>query len=193
MAGLLDSEQKNESQVLRNVLVIAAVLVVAAAVAFFVFYHHENHAEVEAVGVRTLVMPLHLKYGHVGEVVGEDQVEDLTYVVAVLRLSDHTDAPLFIKDIAGNFTTADGGNVEGHRVAERDFEKLYSLVPQLKPVVASAGKPMLPEQTIAKGATAEGYVIYQYSAPQSAWDQRKTASARIDFYHQDSITVALAK
>lgn len=193
MAGLLDSERENESRVVRNLLVIAAVLVAVAGAAFGIFYHHENHAAVEAEGVRTTMLPLHLKYGHVGEVVGEDQTEDLMYVVAVLRVKDRTDAPLFVKDIAGSFVTADGATVEGHRVPVRDYERLYSVVPQLKPIAEAAGKPLQPEQTVAKGETAEGYVVLQFSAPASAWEKRSGASARVDFYHQDSVTVALAK
>lgn len=193
MAGLLETDVQDERHVVRNLLVIAAVLVAVAVAAFGIFYHHENHAEVEAEGVRTLVVPLHLKYAHMGEVVGEDQTEDLMYVVAVLRVKDRTGAPLFIKDIAGNFVTSDGATVEGHRVAERDVERLYSVVPQLRPVAESAGRPMYPEQTIAKGETAEGYVVFQYSAPKTAWDARQSSSARIDFYKQDSVSVVMPK
>ena len=74
------------------------------------------------------------------------------------------------------------------------MDRLLTAVPQLKPVLAAAGgKPLQPEQTIAPNTTAEGYVVFQYSFPQKLWETRKEASVTLDFYHQNSLRIAVPK
>lgn len=194
MADLLASSQPPPSHTVRNLLLIALVLVLAAGAGFAFFYRHENHADAEGQIVRVLTLPLHTKYAHIRDTVGADTEEDTFYVVAVVRVQDRSDAPLFVKDIVGDLRVEDGTLTAGTRVKTQDMDRLLTAVPQLKPVIAAAGvKPLQPEQQIAPNTATEGYVVFQYPFVKTLWDRRQAASMRLDFYHQDSLQMSVPK
>jgi len=64
---------------------------------------------------------------------------------------------------------------------------------RLSQLVPLAGPPLLRETIIQPGAQLDGMVILHYALAQADWDQRKSASVTIDFYHQDSVTAPIPK
>lgn len=195
MADLLSSpqEQGNTRKLLLTGLVVALVL----AAAFGIFYHHENRASIEATATRVLTLPLHTTYrspkGSVGAV-GPDETEDSIYIVPLLRVKNVSDVPLFIKDVTSSLTLGDGRGNPGRLIGARDRERLQQLVPGIAPLLKQANLPPFdPELQIAPNSTAEGYAIFLYTMPSTEWDKRQNATVRLDFYHQDAITIPLPK
>ncbi len=196
MADLLSSQQ--ESSNLRKLLLIGLVVAAVLAAAFLVFYHHENHAPLEATATKVLTLPLHTVYS--GRVKGEvgaiapDQTEDSLYIVPLLRIHNRSDVPLFLKDITSTVTLGDGRDDPGRLIGARDRARLQQLVPGITPLLKQANLPALdPEAQIAPNATAEGYAIFLYAMPSTEWDHRQAGTVRIDFYHQDAVTIPLPK
>lgn len=193
MADLFNPDHSDENSTTRTLGVSALFLVTLAAVVFGFFYHHENHAPVELTSVRTLVLPVHTTYTHTGKTAGGPEGgEDTTYVVALLHVRDHSNVPLFIKDVTGSLHLQDGTAAPFTRIKARDLDRLLTIVPTLKPVLAQASnEPLQLEQTIAAGASADGYVLFQFAGPQQVWNTRKDASLTVDFYHQNAVTTTV--
>jgi hypothetical protein len=123
-------------------------------------------------------------------VIGEDQAEDDLYVFATVRIKDDLKLPLFLSDFTGTLTGPDGTLTTASAIQKNDLAGLFVTFPALKPL---AGPPLLRETAIQPGQTAEGMVLLHFLAPQATWDQRKSATVTIAFYHQDPITVDLPK
>ncbi len=195
MAEFLSSTQEPSN--LRKVLITGLIVAAALAAVFGIFYHHENHAPLEATATRVLTLPLHTVYGQSkgsAAIVGAGETEDSIYIVPLLRIQNRSDVPLFLKDITSSVTLGDGRENPGRRIGARDRDRLQQLVPGIAPLLKQASLPALdPEQQVAPNATAEGYAIFLYSMPSTEWDKRQAASVRLDFYHQDAVTIPLPK
>ena len=181
----------------RKLLLIGLFVALGIAGAFGIFYHHEDHAPMQATATRVLTLPLHTVYGQArgdASTMSGPETEDSIYVIPLLRVKNTTDVPLFIKDVVGSVTLNDGRDNPGRRIGVRDRERLQQMVPGIAPLLRQANLPALdPEQQIAPNSTAEGYAIFLYTMPSTEWDKRQSASVRLDFYHQDAVTIPLPK
>jgi hypothetical protein len=173
--------------------VMIALVILAALGGWFakVYLHKEVTGAVDRVGL----FPVHVEYKRgSGMLVGENQSEDVTYVIANVALTDHTEVPLFVKDIKGSFTMEDGTVMQADAIEKVDLPRLAAMYPKMQPAVDSTGPvPLQSLPSVAPGATAGGYVIFAYNVPQAVWDKRKAADVSLDFYHQDRVTLALPK
>lgn len=173
--------------------VLIALVLLAAGGAWFakVYLHKEVTGTADRVGV----FPVHSVFTRGGGIlVGENQTEDVTYVVPNVVLTDHTEVPLFVKSISGSFTMEDGTVMQATAIEKSDLPRLAAMFPAMKPAIDKAGPtPLQALPSIAPGATAGGYVVFAYNVPQAIWDKRKSSDVSIDFYHQDRVTLALPK
>jgi hypothetical protein len=173
--------------------ILLAILVLAAGGAWFakVYLHPEVTGSVDKVAL----FPVHSVFKRpAGTVVGEDQMEDALYVIANVNLKDHTEVPLFIKSLDGTFTTDDGLEVHASAIEKADLPRLAAMFPKMKAAVDAAGSaPLLRESSIPTGGSGSGYVIFVYNVPQPIWEKRKAATVKIDFYHQDPVTLQIPK
>ena len=173
--------------------VLIALVLLAAGGAWFakVYLHKEVTGKVDRVGV----FPVHRVFTRgTGILVGENQTEDVTYVIPNVSLTDHTEVPLFVKSISGSFTMEDGSVMQAQAIEQADLPRLAAMFPKMKPAVDTAGAtPLQALPSIAPGATAGGYVVFAYNVPQAIWDKRKSSDVSIDFYHQDRVTLPLPK
>jgi hypothetical protein len=179
----------------RGMLVPVALALVVLAVlgGWFakVYLHKEVTGKVDRVGI----FPVHVEYQRgSGMLVGENQTEDATYVIANVSLTDHTEVPLFVKDIKGSFTMEDGTVMQATAIEKVDLPRLAAMYPKMRPAVDATGPaPLQSLPSVAPGTTAGGYVIFAYNVPKAVWDKRKAADVSLDFYHQDPVTLALPK
>jgi len=179
----------------RNMLVPILVAIVLLAVGGAWFAKVYLHPEVTATAGQLQTFEYTAKYQRGGGVlVGQDQQEVVTYVIADIALKDNTEVPLFLKTIDGSLTMEDGTVMTASAIEKADLPRLAAMFPDMKPKVdAVAPAPLLRESTIAPGATNHGYVIFAYNVPQAVWDKRKAADVTITFYHQDTVKVSLPK
>ena len=175
----------------RNFLVPAliAVVILAAGVTFFLKRMPVRIADVSVT--HTAIVPTQAIYANQSKVVGtKDQTENNLYVLTTVRIDNHLKVPLFINDITGILTQPDDSIFDTSAIEKNDLPNLYTTFPKIKPL---AGDPLLRETTIDPGGHAEGMVILSFPIDESAWNQRKSASISITFYHQGSVTVEIPR
>lgn len=179
----------------RNFLVPAILvsLIIAAAFALIYFFTPHRVADVQVTQVSDVAKHFSLAGPTVGgvRVIGaSDIAEDDLYVLATVRIHDDLKLPLFIKDLTGVVTTADGANLTASALEKQDLDSVYQAFPSVK---KASGPPLLREIKIAPGDTAEGTVILHFPTTEDVWKQRTSASITVEFYHQDPITVSISQ
>lgn len=172
------------------ILVAVVVLGMAAGVA----YYRAAQRTLTATVTQTVVHPVKVFYKAVPQsssfrVLKVQEGESDLYLVPTVRIVNHLDVPMYLKDFTIAFDGPEGEMRSG-AVEKNDLDVVYASFPEIKPLMAT---PLLRETAIAPGATAEGTLLAQFVIPQSTWDQRKSAAVTIDFYHAPSITIPIAK
>jgi hypothetical protein len=175
----------------RSFLVPGLIAVAVLAIVFVLVFTLNPHNIADLSVTHTAILPTHTVFNSGSMLVGaQEQAEDHLYVLATVRVDDKLKLPLFIKDITGTLTLADDTEATTSAVEKLDLPNLYITFPALKPL---AGPPLLRETEIAPGQHAEGMVLLHFPVPQTAWDQRKSATVTIDFYHQGPLSVTIPK
>jgi hypothetical protein len=75
-------------------------------------------------------------------------------------------------------------------IQKMDLDNVYMAFPALKPL---SGPPLLRESSIEPGGHAEGMVLLNFPLTEADWNQRKTATVTVSFYHQDPFTVTIPR
>ena len=187
----LDGGNKQQRGMLVPILVAVVLLAIGGAWFAKIYLHPEVTST--AGTVKTFEYTAKYQRGG-GVLVGEDQSEVVTYVIADIALKDNTEVPLFLKTIDGSLTMEDGTVMKANAIEKADLPRLAAMFPDMKAKVdAVAPAPLLRESTIAPGASNHGYVIFAYNVPQAVWDKRQASDVSIAFYHQDTVKVNLPK
>jgi hypothetical protein len=187
----LDGGNKQQRGML--IPIIVAIVILAAAGGWFAKVY--LHPEVTATAGPLQTFEYTAQYARGGGIlVGENQSDVVTYVIADIALKDNTEVPLFLKTIDGTLTMEDGTVMTANALEKTDLPRLAAMFPAMQPKLdAVAPAPLLRESTIAPGATAHGYVIFAYNVPQDVWNKRKASDVSISFYHQETVKVTLPK
>jgi hypothetical protein len=160
----------------------------------FAYIYLRPHRIADITITHTAVLPTHTVFKDLSKVVGhEDQAEDDFYVLTTIRIDNRLKIPLTIDDITGTLTPPDDSAEPATTSAinKADIDGMYVTFPALKPL---SGPPLTRETTIAPGDPAEGMVILHFPITQTDWNNRKSASVTISFYHQpDPFTVFIPK
>jgi hypothetical protein len=172
-------------------LVPALIVAVIVAIAFALIYFFTPHRIADLTVTHTAILPTHTVFKTESKLVGhQDQVQDVLYVLATVRIDDKLRLPIFINDITATLTAPDDSVTTTSAVEKNDLANLYVTFPALKPL---AGTPLLRETAIQPGDHAEGMVLLQFPATEADWNQRKSATITIDLYHQGPFTVTIPK
>jgi hypothetical protein len=165
----------------RNLLVpvLLAFLILGIAIALLLRFTPHRTAEITVT--HTAILPTHTVFKGESILVGRDTAQDDLYVLTTLRIEDNLHLPLFIKDLTGTLTTAEGEQITTSAAEEHDLPNIYTSFPALK-VLSST--PLLRETMVNPGEIAEGMVLLHFPVTQSVWDHRRTATVTIDLYHQ---------
>lgn len=175
----------------RNYLVPILIVLVLAGIVFALIYKLTPHEIADLSVTHTAIVPTHTVFESKSIMVNaRDQAQDDLYVLTTVKIHDTLRLPIFIKDITGTLTTADGGEITTSATEKRDLDSIYMSFPKVKDL---ASAPLLRETSIQPGESAEGMVLLHFPVPQSAWDQRASASVTIDTYHQGPLTVPIPK
>ncbi len=182
--------QPTRRNVIAPILAVALLLGAAAGV----LYYKASKRTVSASVTRTIVHPVKVFYKAAPQsssfkVLKVQEGESDLYLIPTVRIENHLDVPLFIKDFTIAFETDDGG-MHTSAIEKADFETVYSSFPEIRTLIAT---PLLRETSITPGSAVEGSMLAQFAIPQSVWDARKSASLTIDFYHAPSIKIPIPK
>jgi hypothetical protein len=177
----------------RNFVVpILVALVLIGGVFAYVYLNPHRIADITVT--HTAILPTHTVYKTDSKLVGhKDQAEDDLYVLTTIRIDNRLKTPLVIDSItaalAGKDDTDDTAATTS-AIQKNDIDSLYVTFPALKPLGSA---PLLRETAIQPGEHVEGMVMLHFPVDQAAWDQRKSATVTIAFYHQDPFTVTVPK
>jgi hypothetical protein len=178
----------------RNYAVPILVALVVLGVVGGLLYRNYSRRVVIATVTHATLHPITVSYKRAPQtgsfrVLANQQGESDLYVVPDLKIENHLTVPVFLKDFTVTVTLADG-ELRTAAIEKNDLNIVYASFPEIKPLMTT---PLLRETEIAPGQTAEGTLLAQFAIPQSTWEQRKSASVTIDFYHQDSMTIPFPK
>jgi hypothetical protein len=175
----------------RSYLIPALLAVVVLAIFLGYFYWRTPMRMADASVTHVAVFPVHTTLDSGSNLVGiGSQAQDDLYVLVTVRIDNHLHVPLFLKDFNATYTAADDSEIQTSAVEKTDLGNLAITFPALKPLETP---PLLRESTIPADSRAEGMVVLHFLIPQADWDQRKSATLTIDFYHQGSMTIPIPK
>ena len=176
--------QQNTARISPAALVLALVLL-GAVVAFIIWHYPHQTAKIEIL--HTTIYPAHVVFKSPIQQIGGDKVEDDLYVLAKVRVTDNLGLPLFLSDFTATLTTGDGDEFTSSAVDKQDIKTLYSVFPDIKPMVTEP--LLLREASIQPKQSAEGLILFRFPVTQDAWKHRKSASLSVAFYHQEPQSV----
>jgi hypothetical protein len=180
----LTFSQSERRNLLPPILIALAVL----GVAFLLYEHINPNIHPQITATHTNIYSFHAIIKGESLLVGRDQTEDDLYVLTTLHIDNPLKFPLFLKDFNASLLTADGQLLPSNAVQKDDLPNLYTSFPDLKKLATT---PLYRDITIPPGQSAEGMVIFRFSADKDAWGHRKSANATVDFYHQPPQQVSL--
>lgn len=178
----------------RNYIAPVLVLLVLCGIGAGFIYRKMARQTLTASVTQTIAHPVKIFYKAAPQsssvkVLKVQEGEDDLYIVSTVRIENHLDVPMYLKDFTLTFDTAEG-EMHTSAIEKNDLDAVYSSFPEIKPLMA---KPLLRETSIAPGGTAEGTLLAQFAVPPSTWEQRKSATVTIDFYHAASMAVPIPK
>jgi hypothetical protein len=176
----------------RNYIVpILIALVVVGAVFGYVYLTPHRVADITVT--HTAVLPTHTVLKTESKLVGaQNEVQDVVYVMATVRIDNRSRIPLKIDDLTGAVSPPDDAYAPTTITAiqKGDLESVYTGFPTIRTM---ASPPLLRETTIQPGDHAEGMVLLNFPISEDDWNKRKSASVTISFYYQDPFTVTIPK
>lgn len=167
---------------------IALVICVIAAAAFLYFARKGPDADVSIVHLT--VYPVHTtSSANMGQpgTLGQAETHDELYVLAIVKVQSRLkDTPLFLKDMEGSVTSAEGDQRRELAASASNVPRFFLGYPAMKSEEAA---PLLRESTIAPLQSEQGLVLLHFPIDKATWDHRKSANITLSFYHQQPITV----
>jgi len=173
-------------------IVIAFVVLAAVGIGIYV---RSPHAPAKVSVTHVAAVPTTITYSNdVGtlKLLGKtDSNENTLYVLAMVKVHNNLDTPVFLKDLTGALAMPDGSELLTSAVEKDDVAATFIAFPKVKD--AAAGKPMLLRETeVPAKSDKEGLVLLGFrDATQQTWDQSKHAAVKIAPYHYDPIVAEL--
>jgi hypothetical protein len=180
-----DQEGPRRSLMAPVLLALAVVLIAGAALVHYTYHKDFATGEVRA----TVVYPIHMGSTATMQVVGPG--DDTLYLLPTLELHNHITLPLFIESLAVDMTAADGTTYHCTAAQLGDFAPMYANYPELARTVEATGDSPLQRDTRieAGGGAAHGLIMVHFPITQGVWEQRKSASITVSFYHQQPLVI----
>jgi hypothetical protein len=186
MADLTFPQQERRSYLVPGLL----ALVILGLIGGYIYWR-VPHRMADAAVTHLAVYPVHTVLSTGSRLVGAgDQAQDDLYVLATIHIDNRLHIPLFLSDFTATYTAADDTVTQTGALEERDFADVFTTFPALKPL---AGNALRRESTIDPDGHADGTIILHFPITQVEWDQRKSASISVAFYHQDPLTIPIPK
>ncbi|HEX8711079.1 MAG TPA: hypothetical protein VF730_04335 [Terracidiphilus sp.] len=163
---------------------IVAVVLVCIAIALYVFYGQKPPLATGNV-VAVWAVPHHV------ETAGFDasgarvptETFDQMLIFAQVRLHNQSQVPLFMNQMTGNVTLADG--VHTSFAAPRSgYNDIFVAYPDLN---VPHGAPLASDATIQPGQTVEGTIVCSFRMTKQEWDSRKDLNFGFGFRYQPSL------
>ncbi len=171
---------------------VGIALVIAAIAAGLLFHFSHERPVADGAILQTAVYSVHsVAKANLGVpgTIAQGEVSDQTYVSCVIKLNNRLQKlPLFIEQEAGTVVTSDGQEVQNTAARAVDIPRFFQAYPAAATV---HGTPLARETKLEAGQAAQGLVLVNFPISQDAWNNRKSASITITFYHQKPLTLPI--
>jgi hypothetical protein len=117
------------------------------------------------------------------------ETTDHSSVLATVLVSVRNDfeKSIFIKNLKGTLTTADGKTYEDIPASEVDYERYFQAFPDLR---AHAIEALKPETKIVPGQQASGTLVFGFPVTKEQFDSRKNLEITIEPYDRRAIVIS---
>jgi hypothetical protein len=169
-------------------IVLVATVVVALAIGAYVFVEQKPPVAAGQI-VKLEVTPIHseMRVGAGAQgVQGGTEINDQLFVVAHVQIRNQTNIPLFLHDMAGELTTADGDQQHSLGASKTDFQSVFLAYPQVGSINQ---QPILRDTTLEPGQSVEGLLLFHYPITKDQWDARHGFEAVVSFLHQKDLVL----
>lgn len=180
--------ERNGSSIHPVFAVIAAVVVSAGIVAAYVWATWTGPVHTGAVtSLSAYSIHRELSTGSgLGGVNGAPNVTDEVIVIANVQIKSTTKLPLFLNEMYGNLTLANGEVLQSLAASGSDYRKVFVAYPAL----ASEQKTPVPRDvTMTPGQVLEGQMVFHFPVTQAQWEGRKGFDVDIRFIHQKDLVL----
>ena len=126
--------------------------------------------------------------GQVREVFAVETTDKSSVLCTVLiSVRNEFDRSIFIKEMKGTLTTADGKTYDDTPASEVDYERYFQAFPDLRAHALSALKP---ETKIVPGQQASGTLVFGFPVTKEQFDSRKNLEITITPYDRRAIVIS---
>jgi hypothetical protein len=167
---------------------VAAAVIVVAIIGAYVWFNTKPpvHAG-QLVSVTSYPIHRELSTGSaIGGLAGAKDVYDEEIVIANVHIKSQTQLPLFLHDMWGDVTMADGTVQRCTAASTTDFHNVFIAYPALAPKQTT---PVLRDTTMTPGQEIDGQIIFHYPISGQQWDQRKDFKVYVQFLHQKDLVL----
>ncbi len=168
--------------------VLAATFIVICCIGAYVWINNKGpvHAG-EVVSVSAYPIHRELSTGSaLGGVTGAPDVYDEVIVIADVKIKSTTKLPLFLHDMYGDVTMADGTVERSVDASADDYKKVFVAYPALAPQQKTA----VPRDiTLTPGQQVEGQMVFHFPISEKDWEARKGFDVVVGFINQKDLVL----
>ena len=168
----------------RSYLLVGIVAIAAVAAAVFLTSHLFPATKVDVSHVRTAILPTHTVYKSNSIVVGPAQTDDTFFLAETVSVSNGLRMPVSTDDVTLTLVDPQGRQLTTKAFEKSDLTNLELTFPALTPLLQT---PLYRDTIIPPGQSRTGTVLFALQVPRTLYDHRKTATVKLDFYHQLSV------
>jgi hypothetical protein len=168
--------------------VLAATIIVVCCIGAYVWINNNGPVHAGQV-ISVSAYPIHreLSTGSgLGGVNGGPNVYDEVIVIADVKIKSHTKLPLFLHDMYGDVTLANGDVQRSVAASSDDFKKVFVAYPALAPQQKTAVQRDI---TMRPGQEVDGQMIFHFPITQKDWDTRRQFDVVVGFIHQKDLVL----
>lgn len=126
--------------------------------------------------------------GQIREVFAVETTDKSSVLCTVLvSVRNDFERSIFIKDMKGTLTTADGKTYDDTPASEVDYERYFQAFPDLRAHALSALKP---ETKIVPGQQATGTLVFGFPVTKAQFDARKNLEITVTPYDRRAIVIS---
>lgn len=126
--------------------------------------------------------------GQVRDVFAVETTDHASVLSTVLvSVRNDYEKSIFIKNMKGTLTTADGKTYDDTPASEVDFERYFQAFPDLR---AHAIDALKPETRIVPGQQASGTLVFGFPVTKEQFDSRKNLQITVEPYDRRAIVIS---
>ena len=171
--------------------IVVAVIILTAAIgaAFYFNPHHTADLSVTHTDIFAPLTTFKTPMGSLHIVGQAPHTEQHLYAVVTVHLQDNLRLPLFLDEVDGRYTAADGTTIDAVSPSAADLARTEEIFPQIKPLLPH---PLSISDTVPPQTAVDGQILLHFgNIGEKDWQTRKPSTLTIHFTHQDPITATI--